>query len=499
MSEAIVKLENIRKEFPGVVALNNVNLSLFPGRVQALVGENGAGKSTLMKILSGTYKSYDGDVRLNGKVVHFHSEKDALDHGISIVSQELNSVPEMTIAENIFLGREPMKWKGSILDKKERSIKTAEFLSCLGLNYDPEAKMAELSVAQRQMVEIIKAISRQSRVIILDEPTSALTELETKFLFEQIRSLRDKSMAIVFISHKLEEVMAISDDVAVLRDGEMVGSAKTSEISQDEMITMMVGREIQDIYPELPKPKEPVVFKAENLCSEGLFSDVSFEVHKGEILGFAGMMGAGRSEIMRTIFGLDKFDSGYLYLSGKEISVHSVSDAIRNGIAMVTEDRSTYGFVGVRSIQENITIPNLDIFSKHSFLQFSAIKTKAGAICRKMNVKAPSMDTLVGTLSGGNQQKVVLSKWLVRNVDLLILDEPTRGIDVAAKQEIYKMIAALAESGIAILLVASEMPEVLAMSHRVEVIAEGHILGELSGAEATQENIMKMIVKERRS
>lgn len=495
MSDAIVRLENIRKEFPGVIALDHVNMSLYPGRVHALVGENGAGKSTLMKILSGTYTSYEGQIYLDDKPVHFSSEKDALSQGIAIVAQELNPIPEMSIAENIFLGREPMKCKGLILDKKARSNQTAEYLSYLGLDYDPEIKMSALSVAQRQMVEIIKAISRQSRVIIFDEPTSALTEVETKFLFDQIRSLKEKGLALVFISHKLDEVMTISDEVTVLRDGEMVAHEMIAEVTQDQLISKMVGREIQDIYPPLHEVKGGEMLRVEGLSSEGLFSDISFEVRKGEILGFAGMMGAGRSEIMRAIFGMDRFDSGKLFVEGKEIKVHSVSDAIANGIAMVSEDRSVYGFVGVRSIKENITIPNLDIFSHSGLLQFDKIKTKAGEICEVMKVKAASLETAVGTLSGGNQQKVVLSKWLVRNVKVLILDEPTRGIDVAAKQEIYKLITNLAEQGMSILLVASEMPEVLALSHRVKVIAGGKILGEVSGEQATQENIMRMIIE----
>jgi len=496
-NDVIVALKDIRKEFPGVVALNQVNLTLRAGRVHALVGENGAGKSTLMKILSGTYANYDGEIMLDGAPVRFAHERDALDKGIAIVPQELNPIPEMTIAENIFLGREPMKRKG-IINIKERSRLTGELLTMLGLDYDPETKMWELSVAQRQMVEIIKAISRNSRVIILDEPTSALTALETSYLFRQMERLKEKGLALVFISHKLDEVYAICDDVTVLRDGEMISTGLLSEVTQEHLITMMVGREVKDIYPPLPTPGTETVLRVENLCSQGVFENVSFDIRRGEIVGFAGMMGAGRSEIARAIFGLDTHDSGSILMNGKPMRMKSPRDAIKNGIAMVTEDRATYGFVGVRSIRDNIVLPNTDLYARHGILDRKAIRISVQEICRKLSVKAASIDVLAGTLSGGNQQKVVLSKWLVRNVKLLILDEPTRGIDVGAKQEIYRLIAELAEGGISVLMIASEMPEVLSMSHRVKIVSDGHIIGELSHAEATQDKVMKMIVEGRK-
>ncbi|MCE5342318.1 MAG: sugar ABC transporter ATP-binding protein [Eubacteriales bacterium] len=496
-NDVIVELKNIRKEFPGVVALNHVNLTLRAGRVHALVGENGAGKSTLMKILSGTYASYGGEVLLDGKSLRFAHERDALDKGIAIVPQELNPIPEMTIAENIFLGREPMKRKG-IINRKERSRLTKDYLASLGLDYDPETKMWKLSVAQRQMVEIIKAISRNSRVIIMDEPTSALTGVETRQLFAQIEMLKQKGIAIVFISHKLDEVYAIGDDVTVLRDGEMISTGLLKDVTQDHLIAMMVGREVKDIYPPLPVAGSEPLLIVKGLSSKDVFEDVSFEIHKGEIVGFAGMMGAGRSEIARAVFGLDRHSSGTIIMDGKTLRIKSPRDAIKNSIAMVTEDRAAYGFVGVRSIKDNIVLPNCDLFSKHGILNVKTIKAKVTDICRKLSVKAASIETLAGTLSGGNQQKLVLSKWLVRNVKLLILDEPTRGIDVGAKQEIYRLIAELAASGIGVLLIASEMPEVLSMSHRVEVITNGHIIGELSRAEATQDKVMKMIVEGRK-
>ena len=496
-NHGVVELRNIRKEFPGVVALNNVSLTLRAGRVHALVGENGAGKSTLMKILSGTYASYEGEILLDGKPVRFQHERDALDQGIAIVPQELNPIPEMTIAENIYLGREPLKRKG-IVNRKERSRLTREALATLGLDYDPETKMWELSVAQRQMVEIIKAISRNSRVIILDEPTSALTGVETRYLFEQIALLKQKGIALAFISHKLDEVYAIGDDVTVLRDGEMISTGLLADVTKDHLIAMMVGREVKDIYPPLqPAGTEPLL-RVEHLTSKDVFEDVSFDIHKGEIVGFAGMMGAGRSEIARALFGLDRHDGGAITMEGAPLRIRSPRDAIRNGIAMVTEDRASYGFVGVRSIRDNIVLPNCDLYARHGILNFKLIQQKVTDICGRLSVKAASIDTLAGTLPGGNQQKVVLCKWLARNVKLLILDEPTRGIDVGAKQEIYRLIAQLAQSGIGVLLIASEMPEVLSMSHRVEVIADGRIIGELSRAEATQDKVMKMIVEGRK-
>lgn len=496
-NDVVVELKNIRKEFPGVVALNHVNLTLRAGRIHALVGENGAGKSTLMKILSGTYANYDGEILLDGAPVRFAHERDALDRGIAIVPQELNPIPEMTIAENIFLGREPQRRKG-IINIKERSRLTGELLAMLGLDYEPETKMWELSVAQRQMVEIIKAISRNSRVIILDEPTSALTGVETSYLFKQMALLRQKGIALVFISHKLDEVYTICDDVTVLRDGEMISTGLLSQVTQEHLITMMVGREVKDIYPPLRAAGTEPLLKVENLSSRGVFDSVSFEVHKGEIVGFAGMMGAGRSEIARAIFGLDTHDGGTISMVGKPVRIRSPRDAIQNGIAMVTEDRASYGFVQVRSIRDNIVLPNTDLFAPHGILNHKAIQTKVTDICKQLSVKAASIETLAGTLSGGNQQKVVLCKWLVRNVKLLILDEPTRGIDVGAKQEIYRLIAELAASGIGVLMIASEMPEVLSMSHRVKIITDGRIIGELSHAEATQDKVMKMIVEGRK-
>ena len=492
----LVELKNIRKEFPGVLALDDVRMKIRSHTVHALVGENGAGKSTLMKILSGTYTNYGGHILRDGKEIHMKSEIDAFHYGISIVAQELNYVPELTIAENLFLGREPVRAK-FFIDKKERNQDTGKLLEMMGLDYHPEEKMVNLSVAQRQMIEILKALSRNSKVIIMDEPTSALTNAETRIFFQKVKELKENGIAFVFISHRLEEVFELCDEYTVLRDGKWIASGEISEVNTDRLISMMVGRGISDIYPSLPEYKQDVVLEAKHL-SGSRFKDVSFSVKRGEILGFAGMMGAGRSEIVRAVFGLDPIDQGELYLDGERILFRSVNQAIRHGVAMVTEDRGTYGFIGVQSIQDNIKLPNGDLFTKGGFWIEKKVRKKAEEICSQISVKAPGINTLAGNLSGGNQQKVVLAKWLVRNVKVLILDEPTRGIDVGAKEEIYSLITELARQGMAIILISSDMPEVLSMSHEIAVISEGEIIGLLNHDEATQDKIMKIIVEAKR-
>ncbi len=492
-NKVIVELKNIRKEFPGVLALDQVNMKIREGHVHALVGENGAGKSTLMKILSGTYQNYGGHVLLDGNEVRLRSQKDAFENGISIVAQELNYVAELTIAENLYLGREP-KRSGLFIDHRQRLQDSQAMLDMMGLDYGPETKMGSLSVAQCQMVEIIKALSRNARVIIMDEPTSALTNQEAEILFAKIRELKQKGIAFVFISHRLEEVFEVCDEYTVLRDGKWIASGSISEITKNEMISMMVGRAIDDIYPPLPPAGKKTVFRAQNLSGRA-FHDVSFEIREGEILGFAGMMGAGRSEIARAIFGMDPLDSGKLEIDGKELSFRTIHEAMNGGVAMITEDRAAYGFVGVRPIKDNVALANLDRFAKRGILDHPAIREGTQRIFDRLKIKAPGIGTNVGTLSGGNQQKVVLAKWLVRNVRLLIMDEPTRGIDVGAKQEIYNLMVELAGSGMAILMISSDMPEVLSMSHRIAVVANGTIAGVLPHDEASQDLVMRMIVE----
>lgn len=492
--EVLVELKNIRKEFPGVVALDNVNMKIRAGSIHALVGENGAGKSTLMKILSGTYTSYSGDILCGGRKIHIRNEKDAFRYGISIVAQELNYVPEMTIAENLFLGREPLGKSRIFVDSRSRTKETEKLLAMIGLDYDPEAKMGTLSVAQRQMIEILKALSRNSRIIIMDEPTSALTNVETNLFFERVKELRNSGIAFIFISHRLEEVFQLCDEYTVLRDGQWIASGMMKGVSKDELISMMVGRDIGDIYPSISTCGSKVVLEVKNLTGDG-FRNISFSVKEGEILGLAGMMGAGRSEIVRAIFGLDKIREGSIVLNGKKEHFHSVRDAIQSGIAMVTEDRRTYGFVGVQSIQDNIKLPNSDIFAKWGVWKNRMTSESVKQICSQISVKAPDINTPVENLSGGNQQKVVLAKWMVRDVKVLILDEPTRGIDVGAKEEIYSLIVELAKAGMSLILISSDMPEVLSMSHRVAVISGGELRGILDKDEATQNKVMRMIVE----
>lgn len=492
--EAIIELKNIRKEFPGVVALDGVNMKIHSSAVHALVGENGAGKSTLMKILSGTYTSYGGSVLCGHEKIHMKSEKDAFQYGISIVAQELNYVPELTISENLFLGREDIKG-GFFLNKEERRRKTGELLASMELGYDPDAKMADLNVAQCQMIEILKAISRNSKVIIMDEPTSALTRNETSVFFKKVKDLKEKGIAFIFISHRLEEVFELCDEYTVLRDGKWIASGMLQDVSTDQLIAMMVGRDIKDIYPPISDHGDKVVLEAKNLTNKGSFEKVSFQVREGEVFGLAGMVGAGRSEIAQAIFGLDHLEEGEIILAGKPVKIRSVRDAIGQGIAMVTEDRRTYGFVAVRSINDNVRLPNGDLFAPRGFWNRKKADQAVLDVCSKLSVKAPDMNTLAGNLSGGNQQKVVLAKWLVRDVKLLILDEPTRGVDVGAKEEIYSLIAEFARRGMAIILISSDMPEVLSMSHRVGVIGDGKILGVLHKNEIAQDRIMKMIVE----
>jgi len=493
-SAELIRMENISKAFSGVTVLENVTLSLKKGTVHALVGENGAGKSTLMKILTGMYDDYGGTIYLEGKEVRFKNEKEALQAGISIVAQELTPIPDLTIAENIFLGREPGKILSGLIDKKKLFARTSELMSKLGLAFDPRTKMKALSVAETQMIEIIKAISRDSKLIIMDEPTSALTDAETAYLFRQIESLKASGIAIVFISHKFDEIFRICDEVTVLRDGKFIATKPIGELTEEEIVAMMVGRQIADVYPPLSPPSGDRVFEVKGLSRRGVLSDISFHVGRGEIVGIAGMMGAGRTEVVRAIFGLDPKDEGEILLDGKPVRIRNPREAIEHGIVMVTEDRKNLGIVPIRSILDNIALPNMDFYARWGVIRKDKLTKDAADICRSLAVKAHSLDMPVEQLSGGNQQKVVLAKWLLRDIKLLILDEPTRGIDIGAKHEIYKLMRDLAQSGIPILMISSELPEVIGMAHRILVMAEGRIQAELARGEATQEKIMESIV-----
>lgn len=498
MKEPIVRMEHISKSFPGVKALQDVSFELNRGSIHGLVGENGAGKSTLMKILSGTYPSYQGDVFFNGNKVQFKNEHDALEAGISIVPQELNYVPQLTIEENILLGRKFGVNKLGWLEEKKRHDMTKKLIEDLGLEFNPKTKMSELNVAQCQMVEIIKAISRNSQVVIMDEPTSALTDVETKQLMKRLNDLKEKGVAIVYISHKLDEVFAICDQITVMRDSKWIGSVAIEDAKENQIIEMMVGRKVNELYPPKGVHKEEELFRVEHLTRPGVFKDISFSLKKGEILGVSGMMGAGRSEIMRAVFGLDPHSEGSIYLEGKEIKIKSPVDAIKAGIAMVPENRAEDGFVGGMSVKNNIILPSGDIYAKKFFLEKSKINKDVDAIRKKLSIKVPNTEEHVMNLSGGNQQKVVLAKWLIRDVKVLILDEPTRGIDIGAKQEIYRLMNEYAAAGMGILFISSEMQEVIGVSHRILVVDGGNVIGEFLHTDVSQNAIMELIVRKGR-
>ena len=486
----LLEMRKISKEFPGVLALNNVDFKIKTGEVHALVGENGAGKSTLMKILAGIYQPDSGEILWNGNEVKIRDSKTALSLGISMIHQELNPVPQMTIAENIFLGREPAsKVKGFINFKKMYSD-TKKILQDQDLVYNPRTKVANLSISDTQLIEIVKAITYESSLIIMDEPTSALTELEIENLYKRVRELKKRGVSIIFITHKLDEIFKIVDTVTILRDGKFIDSKPIENLTKDEIISMMVGREITNLYPKMDIDIGEKVFEADGLTRNGVFNNISFKVNKGEILGVYGLMGSGRTEVVRAIFGLDPLDKGKITINSKTVKVLTPQDSIKSGIAMVTEDRKNFGVILCRSVLENISLPNLRAFSRFMFLNKRLERKKIADISKIFNIKTPNLETMVNSLSGGNQQKVVVAKWYLLNPRVLILDEPTRGIDVGAKYEIHKIMNDLAGRGMAIIMISSEMPEVLGMSDRIIVMHKGEITGELKRKEATQEKIM---------
>lgn len=490
MGEVILTMTDIDKSFPGVHALDHVNLELKKGEVHALMGENGAGKSTLMKVLTGIYKKDSGSIVYEGKEVEFKNPREAQDAGIVIVHQELNMLNHLTVAQNIFIGREFMN--GKLINDAKMNQAARELFEQLHIDINPKEKMGDLTVGKQQMCEIAKAISHKAKVIIFDEPTAALTESEIEALFKIIRDLKAQGLGIVYISHRMDEIKMITDRVTVMRDGGYVGTLITAESTKDDIINMMVGRVIyEDPKTESAvKPDAPVVLKVEHLNAGRMVQDVSFELHKGEILGFSGLMGAGRTETARALFGADPKDSGDIYVNGKKVDIKSPVDAVKCGIGYLSEDRKRYGIVVGKSVAENSTMADLDEFMSGIFIN----KKKEAEVAQKyvdlLKTKTPGVDQLVVNLSGGNQQKVVIAKWLVRNCDILIFDEPTRGIDVGAKSEIYQLMNQLAEEGKSIIMISSEMTEILRMSDRIIVMCEGKVTGEIDIAEATQENIM---------
>ena len=492
-NEFLLEMRNIIKTFPGVKAVDNVTLKVRPGTVHALCGENGAGKSTLMKILAGEHKLDGGEIIFNGKKVDIHTTQDAFTVGISTVYQELNLVPEMTIAENMFLGREPKK-NGLFVDSNFINEETKKYLKDVGLeHYGPRTKLGKLSVSAQQMVEIAKGITRGSKLIILDEPTSAITDAEVATLFKLINDLKAKGITFIYISHKLDEIFEITDEVTVMRDGTYVDTKTTSEIDEKALVSLMVGRELTHLFPKTDVEIGDIVFEAKNLTRVGKFENVSFQIRQGEILGISGLMGAGRTEVARAIFGLDPLDEGDMLLDGLPYEVRRPIDAIRHGIAYVPEDRKELGLCLGRPILENISLASLEMFSgKGGFLNMKYEREEAEEISKQLRTKTHSLDVAAQTLSGGNQQKVVLSKWLIRPLKVLILDEPTRGIDVGAKSEIHKLMCKFAAKGMAVIMISSELPEILGMSDRILVMHEGKFKGELSREDATQERIMTL-------
>ena len=497
MPNEILQITNLSKSYSGVKALDNVQLSLKKGEVHALMGENGAGKSTFMKILIGLLKPDFGEIIFEGNELKNTGVNDVQRKGISMIHQEILIIPELTVAQNIFLGREKeiTGSKNGWLNDKNIIAKATELLSQMGLDISANTKMKYLSVAQMQMVEIAKAISNNAKVIIMDEPTSAISDKEVTILFRIIKDLKQQGVAIIYISHKMDEIFEISDTITVLRDGKYIGTKGAFELDKNSLIAMMVGREIDHMFPETTAEKGKQVLSVKNLGKKEKFSNINFEVRAGEILGIAGLMGAGRTEIARVIFGLDQADEGEIFIHDKNIQIKSPSDAIKNGIGYVSEDRKSLGFIPELSVRQNVTLCSLSQHRKGIFINNISENIVTNQIINDLRIKSSGIDQKVTHLSGGNQQKVVIGKVLLASPDVIILDEPTRGVDVGAKFEIYKLIHNLAEKGIAIIMISSELPEILGMSDRIMVLSKGKQTAVLTRKEATQELIMKYAVQ----
>ncbi|HPO12976.1 MAG TPA: sugar ABC transporter ATP-binding protein [Candidatus Hydrogenedentes bacterium] len=492
MSEYILEMRDVTKRFPGVLALDKAHLKLRPGDVHCLLGENGAGKSTMMKILAGAQPADSGEILIDGTAVQILSPHHAQELGISMIYQEFNLSPYLSVAENIFLGREPRLGKSPFIDWKRMYNDSREILKRIRVDLDVRRPVNELSVAQQQMVEIAKALSVKAKIIVMDEPSATLTEHELAALFDLIRTLRSDGIGLIYISHRLEEVFEIGDQVTVMRDGQHVATKPVSELNREEIIRMMVGRELTEEYPKEFFTRGEERLRVEGLGREGAFSDVSFSLYTGEIVSLTGLVGAGRTEVARAIFGADKITAGRIFLDGKPVEVRSPQDAIKYGIGLLTEDRKNQGLVLGMTVRENTTLASLKKLVKRLFINRKEERSVAEQYVRELQIKTPSVEQVVQNLSGGNQQKVVLAKWLFTQSRVLIFDEPTRGIDVGAKAEIFKLMNALIKKGVAILMISSELPEVLGMCDRVLVMHEGRLAGELTREEASQERIMRL-------
>lgn len=496
MQEYAIVIDKVKKRFGGVHALRNVSLKVKHGDVHAIVGENGAGKSTLMKILSGIYIKDGGTLQINGEEVHFTNPGQSREHKIGIIYQELALAPDLTVAENIFL--DDLTSGKKIINWKELNHKASKVLSRLGFDISPEEKVANLSVAYQQMVEIAKSLARDVKFLILDEPTAVLSEREISILFSQLKLLKGQGVTILYISHRLEEIFMIADAISVIKDGESMGDLDPKNCTEDDIIAAMVGRKFENLYPELNTPQTEEILRVENLSTRSLLRDINLHVRKGEIIGLAGLVGAGRTEIARCLFGIDRMASGTIKKNGQPIVVHHPVDAMNHGIGLVPESRKEQGAILAQSIRENISMSRLkDVCYRFGIISHRKDKKLAEEYRQKLKIKLGSVEDPLSSLSGGNQQKVVIAKWLNTDCDVLILDEPTRGVDVGAKVEIYNVIHELAKRGFAIILISSEMVEVIHLSHRVYVMSEGNITRELIGDDITEENIMKHAIPKR--
>ncbi|MBN2455965.1 MAG: sugar ABC transporter ATP-binding protein [Sedimentisphaerales bacterium] len=501
VNNVILQAKSISKTFGGIKALDSVNLEVYQGRVNAIVGENGAGKSTLMKVLTGIYQDYDGQIILDGLEVTFANPKEAQNSGIAIIHQELNLIPYLSVAENVFMGREFVN-RLNLIDYKKMYSETKKLLERLDLNITPRMKVSNLRIGQQQIVEIAHALSLDARIVIMDEPTSAISEHEIKVLFGLIRSLKAQGVAIVYITHKLDELFDIADSVTVLRDGKLVDSNSIEDVTHDDIVRMMVGRDIKDFFVKADVTKSKEVLSLRDMClahprREGdyIVDHVSFAVKAGEVLGLFGLMGAGRTELLETIFGLHpKNSSGDIFLNGRRIKINSPTDAINLGIGFITEDRKLEGLVLQMSVAKSISLASLEQTERFGFLSSTLENRLAQDYVDRLRIKTPSLKQVVENLSGGNQQKVIIAKWLAINPKILLLDEPTRGIDVSAKNEIYKLINELAKAGLAIVMVSSELPEIMAIADRIIVLSEGKQTAEFSPAQATEESIMRAAI-----
>ncbi len=492
MSETILKMQGIQKHFSGVHALKGVDFELRAGEVHALMGENGAGKSTLIKVLCGIHKKDGGSITYFGEDVSFNNIAESQAAGISVIHQELNMMNHLTVAQNMFIGREFKK--GGLIDDRKMEEEAHKMFEKIGVHIDPSVKLGELTVGKQQMVEIAKAVSRDCKLLVLDEPTAALTLPEVEELFKIMRELQEKDIGMIYISHRMDEINRISDRVTVMRDGEYVGTVNTAEVTKDDIVKMMVGRVImgeQKAASNVPADA-PVVLEVKHMNAGKEVQDVSFTLRKGEILGFAGLMGAGRTEVARALYGADPRQSGDIYLNGKKVKIKTPEQAVKNGICYLSEDRKRYGLMLDKSVTENTVIASVDDFITAGLISDSKMKSSSAEYNEKLRTKTPSMDQLLKNLSGGNQQKVIIARWLMKNSDIFIFDEPTRGIDVGAKSEIYHLMEDLAAQGKSIIMISSELAEVLRMSDRVLVMCEGRKTGELDIADATQENIMQL-------